>query len=174
MSSRIIEVVDYRDTWPSEFRKAKDTLLSELTPSNVVAIHHIGSTAVIGLCAKPIIDILIEVNALNIVDLDSAKLEAIGYKPRGENGIEGRRYFQKGGNARTHHVHVFETGRAEVFRHLVFRDYLNTYPDEARAYGEVKRRALSLCNNNSQAYCDFKDPFVTALLEKAIAWHVYL
>lgn len=66
-------------------------------------------------------------------------LAAVGYEPKGEHGVSGRRYFRKGGDRRTHHVHVYEGGNPEIMRHLAFRDYLRTHAEDARRYGEVKQ-----------------------------------
>jgi GrpB-like predicted nucleotidyltransferase (UPF0157 family) len=103
-------------------------------------IHHVGSTAVPGLAAKPIIDILIEVTGLEALDALHEDMKVIGYKPKGEFGIPGRRYYQKGGKQRTHQIHAFVTGDFNVTRHIAFRDYLRANSDVAREYGEVKKR----------------------------------
>ena len=88
----------------------------------VVALHHIGSTSIPGIFAKPIIDILLEVSDLEKLDKQSHALVALGYERLGEFGIVGRRYFRKNSASgiRTHHVHAFQTGNAEIERHLAF------------------------------------------------------
>ncbi len=91
------------------------------------------------MAAKPVIDILAEVKDISDADRFSPRLEALGYEAKGENGIEGRRFFQKGGNKRTHHVHIYETGHPDVKRHLLFRDYLTAKPEKAAQYMELKR-----------------------------------
>ncbi|WP_233090623.1 GrpB family protein [Vibrio sp. IB15] len=110
MSSRVIEVVDYRPSWADDFSDEKVLLESVLNSVNVVAIHHIGSTSVKGLCAKPIIDILLEVKSLEELDKNNNLMESLGYEVKGEFGIAGRRYFQKGGIQRSHQVHAFLVG----------------------------------------------------------------
>ncbi|TOF71387.1 GrpB family protein, partial [Vibrio parahaemolyticus] len=114
MSSRVIEVVDYRPSWANEFSDEKVLLESALNSANVVAIHHIGSTSVKGLCAKPIIDILVEVKSLEELDKNNNLMESLGYEVKGEFGIAGRRYFQKGGIQRSHQVHAFLVGSPEA------------------------------------------------------------
>jgi GrpB-like predicted nucleotidyltransferase (UPF0157 family) len=67
----------------------------------------------------------------------------IGYEPKGENGIPNRQYFQKGGDDRTHHLHIYVFGNSKIESHFIFRDYLRTHPKEAKEYGELKE-ALAL------------------------------
>jgi GrpB-like predicted nucleotidyltransferase (UPF0157 family) len=155
MSSRVIEVVDYRLSWANEFSDEKVLLESALNSANVVAIHHIGSTSVKGLCAKPIIDILVEVKSLEELDKNNNLMESLGYEVKGEFGIAGRRYFQKGGIQRSHQVHAFLVGSPEANRHIAFRDYLIQFPEIALHYGNLKREGASICNNDIGVYCSF-------------------
>lgn len=106
---RKIEVVDYNPAWPELFIKEFDILQKTLKGA-AIAIHHIGCTAVFGIAAKPIIDIIIEITNPDVLDKLNIDMEGIGYKPKEEFGIVGRRYFQKGGDERTHHVHAFIVG----------------------------------------------------------------
>jgi GrpB-like predicted nucleotidyltransferase (UPF0157 family) len=151
MNKRIIEVVEYDPTWPKLFEAERDILRK---------IHHVGSTAVPGLAAKPIIDILIEVTGLEALDALHEDMKVIGYKPKGEFGIPGRRYYQKGGKQRTHQIHAFVTGDFNVTRHIAFRDYLRANSDVAREYGEVKKSVAKTCDNDINKYCDGKDAYV--------------
>jgi len=114
--------------------------LRRIFGEQLVAIHHIGSTSIPGLEAKPIIDIMPVVEDINSVDEHNESMREIGYEPKGENGIPERRYFQKGGDNRSHHVHIFQVGSPHVERHLAFRDYLRTHPIEAREYGDFKQK----------------------------------
>jgi len=110
VSLRKIEVVDFQSSWADDFNREKALICNALSKENVVGVHHIGSTSVEGLCAKPIIDILLEVKCLSELDEQSYLMESLGYLAKGEFGIPGRRYFQKGGVQRTHQVHAFLTG----------------------------------------------------------------
>ena len=170
MSSRVIEVVEYRPSWADEFSDEKELLESVLNLANVVAIHHIGSTSVKGLCAKPIIDILVEVKSLEELDKNNNLMESLGYEVKGEFGIAGRRYFQKGGIQRSHHVHAFLVGALEVNRHVAFRDYLIKFPEIALQYGELKREGASICNNDIDVYCNYKDSFIKEHGANALRW----
>ena len=101
-----VTVSDYSPEWPLEYER-EAAALARVFGGNLAAIHHIGSTAVPGLAAKPIIDIMPVVYSLEAVDALSAGFEALGYEYLGEFGIPGRRYMRRGGDERTHQVHVF-------------------------------------------------------------------
>lgn len=159
---RIIEVVDYDPTWPALF-DAECVLLRRTLGDVAISIHHIGSTAVPDLAAKPIIDILMEVANLDALDAVNERMVGIGYVPRGELGIPGRRYFPKGGDRRTHHLHAFASGDIGLFRHLAFRDYLRAHPEVAQDYGRLKKSIARSCGNDASRYCDGKDAFVKQL-----------
>ena len=128
---RILTVVDYDEMWPALFESER-TLLQMTLGKVISRIHHIGSTSVPGLSAKPVIDILIEVANLEELDSLNQAMEGVGYTVRGENGILNRRYFTKGGNQRSHHIHAFATGDAQIIKHLAFRDYLIKHNDRIR------------------------------------------
>jgi len=115
-------------------------------------ITHIGSTAVEGLAAKPIIDILIEVSSLQALDANNDAMASLCYVAKGENGIADRRYFQKGGINRTHHVHAFLTADPNITRHIAFKEYLMTHKVIAQQYGTLKRSSAKLCNNDINDY----------------------
>ena len=164
--SRIIEVVDYDPAWPEQFLQEK-LKLSTVLESVAVSIMHIGSTSIAGMCAKPIIDILLEVSCLSGLDSLNDALADMGYKAKGENGIAGRRYFQKGGKQRSHHMHAFVTGDKRIRQHLLFRDFLIAHPERAAEYAAIKREAARLCQNDSAVYQKLKHNFITVHLELA-------
>lgn len=159
MSKRIIEVVDYDPKWV-ELYELEATAIKEVLGNAAVNVHHIGSTAVKGLAAKPIIDILVEVTDLNSVDLLTSELVSLGYEAMGEFGIAERRFFQKGGNNRTHHIHVFKAGDENGKLHITFRDYLIAHPEIAIEYGELKKKVALECDNNPDRYSAGKNYFV--------------
>ena len=156
---RNLTVVEYDPSWPGLFEAEREILLEALG-DNVVDIHHIGSTAVPGSAAKPVIDILVEVADIEALDGLNREMEAIDYEPKGEFGIPGRRYFRKGGDERTHHVHAFKCGDSNVTRHLAFRDYLIANPQIAQEYGELKKSIAETCDKDISRYCDRKDAYV--------------
>lgn len=165
-------VVPYDPNWPNQFERAGAELTSALG-CNVVAIHHIGSTAIPGIHAKPIIDLMPVVRDLAAVD-DTAAIQQLGYESLGELGIAGRRYFRRFNAAgqRTHHVHVFLEDSPHIERHLAFRDYLRVHPHLAQQYSELKQRLAAAHPLNWDAYCDGKDDFVGPLEAEALRWYV--
>lgn len=127
------------------------------------------STAVSGLAAKPIIDILIEVTDIIALDALNANMKSIDYEPKGEFGILGRRYFKKGGNVRTH-IHAFAHGDSNIIRYIAFRDYLRTHAEVAQEYGKFKKIVAARCDNNIDQYCDEKDVYVKRIEAAAVRW----
>jgi GrpB-like predicted nucleotidyltransferase (UPF0157 family) len=166
-----VTVVRDDDGWAARFSEAAHEVADAL--GRVVAVHHCGSTAVPGLAAKPVIDLLVEVPALAGVDARAAAMVALGYEALGEYGLPRRRFFRRDDAAgvRTHHVHVWPVGDAEVLRHLAFRDYLVAHPDVARAYGALKTDLAHAHPTDIEAYMDGKDAFVKAHTARALAWH---
>jgi GrpB-like predicted nucleotidyltransferase (UPF0157 family) len=165
---RKIEVGPYDPAWPARYR-AEAARLVEVFGPELVSIHHIGSTSVPGLAAKPTIDILVEVRDLASVDALNPRMIALEYEPHGEFGISGRRYFLRlSGDTHTHHVHVFQAGNPEFLRHLVFRDYLIAHPDEAHEYGRLKTELAERFPFDIAGYMDGKDAFVKTLERRAL------
>lgn len=160
----------YNPEWP-RIAAAHAERLQALGP-NLMAVHHIGSTSVPGLIAKPIIDLMPVVTSLTTLDEQRQHIEALGYRWHGEFGISGRRYCTLTDEAgvRAVQVHFFEAGSSHVERHTAFRDYLRAHPEEANAYMIEKRRAQSLHPTNSHAYADEKDRWIRAAETKALTW----
>lgn len=165
----MIEVIDYDSSWHAAFA-AEKIHLQEAIGSNAVSVEHIGSTAVVGLAAKPIIDILIAVTSLSELDRANDVIAALGYAVKGENGITGRRYFQKGTNQRSHHVHAFKVDDIHLHRHRVFKDYLIAHNEIALAYGLIKKSAAAKSNNDVNVYMAFKNSFIQKHQQLALEW----
>lgn len=167
----IVQVVDYCEQWPAEYEK-EAAQIKRILGGELVAIHHIGSTAVKGLAAKPVIDIMPVVRNIAMVDGRQAAFEALGYECMGEFGIPGRRYFRKGGEHRTHQIHIFESSnQKDIVRHLAVRDYLRAHPEQTRAYGELKRSLAQKYPEDIESYCDGKDAFVKQMEKEALCWY---
>lgn len=145
--------------------------LNDIFNNEIVEIHHIGSTSVQGLKAKPIIDIMPVVKNISVVDKFSNKMKDIGYEPKGENGIPERRYFQKGGDNRTHHVHIYVVGSYEIDRHLAFRDYLRIHPDLSKSYGDLKEKLALQFPYDIESYIKGKEQLVREIESKALEWY---
>jgi len=167
--TRTMEVVESSDRWP-EMYEYEAKRLRRVLGDQIVRIHHIGSTSVPGLAAKPIIDILLEVRSVEALDGYADDMRRLGYEPRGEFGIPGRRYYPKGGDRRTHHVHAFTADDPHVFRHLAFRDYLRIHPESAAAYADVKRQAAAAHATDPDGYVAYKHAFVERIVEEAVHW----
>lgn len=168
--TRIIEVTQYNPNWPYLYRQEARQIAAALA-NEIILLHHIGSTAIPGIQAKPVIDILAEVRDIERVDDYNQALMGLGYDARGENGIPGRRYFnKKTGSTHTHHLHIFQVGNSEIDRHLNFRDYLRAHPEEAQAYSQLKDHLAEKYRHDSVAYTEGKNEFVREIDRKAMAW----
>ncbi|WLP58138.1 GNAT family N-acetyltransferase [Bacillus pumilus] len=166
---RKVEVVEFKKEWHEEFHQEKQQL-KQIIQKSWIEGHHIGSTSVEGLAAKPIIDILIEVSHIKEIDRKRESFEQLGYQALGENGIKGRRFFQKGGLNRTHHVHVYERNHPDVKRHLLFRDYLRAHPERAVAYASVKEQLANQYPEDIQSYMAGKNEIIKKIENEAYHW----
>ena len=167
---RTIEVVDYRPEWEKMFQE-EEKKIRKILGKNCIAVYHIGSTSIKGLPAKPIIDIMPVVKDISLVDAHDPEFRALGYDCRGEFGIPGRRFYAKGGDHRTHHIHIFEkSSKADIKRHLAVRDYLRSHPDTAREYAELKKNLAARYPHDNDGYCDGKDAYTKELEQKALKW----
>lgn len=140
----------------------------------LVDLHHIGSTAVPGILAKPVIDMIGGVTSLAELDRVGAALERLSYEAMGAYGLDGRRYFRKHNAAgrRTHHLHLYEAGSADIERHLRFRDYLRAHPLRARAYSDLKADIVAGDYGHGLPYAQAKSPFVQTLKAEALEWAI--
>ncbi|MBD3858746.1 GNAT family N-acetyltransferase [Bacillus sp. 28A-2] len=166
---RKVEVVEFKKEWHEEFQQEKQRL-KQIIQKSWIEGHHIGSTSVEGLVAKPIIDILIEVSHIEEIDRKRESFEHLGYQDMGENGIKGRRFFQKGGLNRTHHVHIYERNHPDVKRHLLFRDYLRVHPERAVAYASVKEQLANQYPEDIQSYMAGKNEIIKEIENEAYRW----
>jgi len=167
---REVNVVSYNPDWPDQFQVEAD-LITDSLGENVNSVHHMGSTAIPGMIAKPTIDILLVVKSHDVLDANQQALGALGYLPKGENGIPGRRYYVRlEGEFHRCHVHAFEEGHPEVERHLLFRDYLRSHPDEAQAYGSLKLKLVEQFPRDPQSYTEAKSEFIREIDQRAAAW----
>ncbi len=136
----------------------------------IIDIHHIGSTAIPGIKAKLVIDILVEVKDIEGVDQYNHKMKELGYKAMGEYGIPKRRFFRKGGNNRTHHIHIFQVGNEEIKRHINFKEYLIAHPDKAREYSKLKEKLADKYAHDVENYTNSKSNFIKEIDRKAKLW----
>jgi GrpB-like predicted nucleotidyltransferase (UPF0157 family) len=168
---RKVEVVPHDPKWGEAF-EVESKSVADALGENVVAVHHIGSTAIPSIYAKSIIDLLVEVKDIIKVDGQNSAMESLGYEVMGEFGIPGRRFFRKDNqeSVRTHHIHTFEIASAQVERHLAFRDYMLAHPEDAQKYSELKRELARKYPQNIDKYMDGKDGFIKEMDKKAAQW----
>ena len=171
------KVVDYDPHWVAAF-EIESAMLERIFGQRFVDIQHIGSTAVPGLAAKPIIDILIVLDHTNDIDSFNSSMEALGYRVRGEcldapvPGTPGRFYFSKETNGvRSHHVHVCAKGHREIMDKLAFRDYLRANESVALAYADLKQRLAVDYRFDNVGYMRGKDEFVKSVVVDARRWY---
>jgi GrpB-like predicted nucleotidyltransferase (UPF0157 family) len=162
-SSDRVEIVDHDPSWAARF-EAERPQLAEIFDGRAVAIEHIGSTSVPGLCAKPIVDILVGLRELKLSDAEIEAMKALGYEYLAEFGLPGRLYFRK---PRTLHVHVVAHGGEHWRRHLAFRDALRSNPEERRRYDRLKRR-LAAEGHSRDVYSELKTPFIREVEARAV------
>lgn len=171
-----IRIAPYDPRWPDLFRQEKEHLLACLPRELIRRIEHFGSTAVPGLAAKPIVDMLVEVTDLVATRLRIAPvLEAQGYDYfwRPTHGDDGppfyawfiKRHAQTG--ARTHHIHMVEGSFQAHCEQLLFRDYLIEHPDGAREYERLKLELAETYPNDRVAYTNGKSAFIAQVMQRA-------
>ncbi len=156
MTPNTIIVVPYDPKWIEIFN-AQAQLIKQALGDNCIAIHHIGSTSVPGLAAKPIIDMIPVVQDISAVDSATKAMEKLGFAAKGEYGMLFRRFFQKEG----FNIHVFESGNPVIERHLKFRDWMRTHPEDKEAYAKLKENLANQHPNDILKYCFGKDAFVS-------------
>ena len=136
-----------------------------------VRLEHVGSTAVLGLAAKPIVDLQLSVAGLHRRERYVAPLERLGYLFAPAPESPDYHFFAKPPERpRTYHLHVCETGSEQELRHVVVRDFLRSHPDEAARYAALKREVAARHPQDRLAYIDGKDEYVTALEARAVGW----
>ena len=155
-----VVVVPYDAHWPEQFAQEAARIQAALG-NNCVTIHHIGSTSIPGLSAKPIIDMVPVVK--DILKVDAASLESLGYGGRGELGMLFRRYFSN----HVCHVHIWEEGNPEIDKHLIFRNYLVENPGELKRYETLKLSLAETFRQDRASYTLSKDNLIKEMLQKA-------
>jgi GrpB-like predicted nucleotidyltransferase (UPF0157 family) len=165
-----LEMVDYDPAWPRLYEMEATRVRAALGEDDA-AIEHMGSTAVPGLAAKPVIDVSVGLRRLDLSAGQIAAVEALGYEYLGDNGLPGRLFFRRSeAGRRTHHLHVVELDGEHWHRHRALRDYLRAHPDEVERYAAEKLR-LAAATSKHGDYWERKQPYADALFERAWAWY---
>jgi GrpB-like predicted nucleotidyltransferase (UPF0157 family) len=167
--SYVVEIAQYDPIWTARFAQLGGEFRDALG-TTALRIDHIGSTAVPGLAAKPIIDIQISVAAFEPLDAYRLPLERLGYVFRADNTERTKRYFREAPGTPRRHIHVRRAGSwAEQFA-LLFRDYLRTHAEEARRYESLKYQLADRYKEDRHGYTDAKAPFIWEVMAKADRW----
>ncbi|MCK4261211.1 MAG: GrpB family protein [Halanaerobiales bacterium] len=171
-----IEIVDYDSSWSVIFNQLRG-ILQEHLGDLALSIEHVGSTAVPGLSAKPIIDIDVVIESVEFLPEVVGFLSKLGYRHEGDLGIEGREAFTREGvdvpfdsqskNWIDHHLYVCSKDNEELARHILFRDYLRKNSETAREYSNLKRELAQRFKNQRVAYCEGKTEFVSRIINLA-------
>lgn len=166
-----VRLTDYDPRWPGMYNVEAKRLIAALPPRLVVRIEHFGSTAIPGLAAKPIIDILIAVSSIEEArEQTPALMEELGYAFWADNPKRDRLFFVKGlppsAPQRTHHVHMTELD-GDMWRRLLFRDFLRDHSEEAGRYGALKQDLAARFQSDREAYTDAKSAYVDQIMAKA-------
>jgi len=166
-----LRLCEWRESW-SVLANSEIGRLSRALGNKKTKIYHIGSTAVVGLSAKPIIDLVGEVPNFNFLEGKALELGDCGYSGMGEHGIEGRRYLTlTDRKSMTYvHLHVFLKGDDRVRKHIVFRDYLSSNPHALARYENFKKSLLVDGKLLRKFYSKEKAPIMKALTEEADNW----
>jgi GrpB-like predicted nucleotidyltransferase (UPF0157 family)/predicted nucleotidyltransferase len=162
-----VVVVDYDPESPRRFQLLRQRLLEALDglPADV---EHVGSTAVPGLAAKPVIDIDVVVRSTDDVPGAIERLKSVGYQHQGDQGVPGREAFNWPPGDERHHLYIVVRGSPAYQRHVLIRDYLRAHPDEARTYGELKKNLAEAYRFDRAAYTEAKDAFTDRIFSMAI------
>ncbi|MBI1181896.1 MAG: GrpB family protein [Alphaproteobacteria bacterium] len=165
-----VVIAPYDPHWPRMAARESGRLATAVGPT-LLRWEHFGSTAVPGLAAKPVIDLMGIVAHLKDLDGRRPHIEAAGYQWYGEFGIPGRRFntLTRRGR-RVVHLHFYQRDSEQVGRHLSVRDYLRSHPSAARDYEAEKRRAAAIHPDDSLAYNREKDAWVQHLERMAMTW----
>ena len=166
MSSRIT-IADYDPRWPEQCETLRSRIAAALGDL-AIAIEHIGSTAVPGLAAKPIIDIDVLLRSGADLPLVISKLTLLGYDHRGDLGVPGREAFRTPPGNFPHHLYVCPPDSQEYRRHIAFRDYLRTHPKDANAYATLKRSLADKFGDQREAYNQAKSQIVEEIVRHAL------
>jgi len=164
MQEQEIELVSYMDNWAGKFMKEK-ARIEDVLSSYPHLIEHIGSTAVPGIEAKPIIDIAVKTESLDLVPRLVEPLADIDYRYEGEFGLPGRHFFTKG-TPREYHLHIVDDTTDHWTRWLTFRDLLRSDATVRQAYMELKRSLAEKFRMERQKYTAGKSEFIDTILRK--------
>lgn len=164
MRTKNVVVLPYDPGWEAAFRQIIAPLLKPLSPW-LSSIEHVGSTSVPGMWAKPVIDLDLVLQDGGCFPFVKEELQRLGYVHEGDLGIPGREAFayENKPELMAHHLYVCPPDSPELRRHLAFRDYLRTHPDQAGQYSRIKRQAAARFPRDIDGYMAMKAPCIQDL-----------
>jgi GrpB-like predicted nucleotidyltransferase (UPF0157 family) len=164
-----IAVVPYNPEWPLLFAELASRIRTALGPL-ALRIDHVGSTAVPGLAAKPIIDVQVSVELFDSIGEIEKAMNSIGFQHRPDNPDKTQRYFREVPGGRRTHIHIRRTGSFQEAFTLLFRDYLRSHPSDAGAYEENKFELAKTYADDRLSYVNGKGPIVWSIIMRANKW----
>ena len=164
-----VEIVEYRPRWAEVFERERAAILERCQPW-VSEVHHVGSTSVPGLAAKPILDIMPVVASPDDGEKAVGPMTTLGYRYRGDNGLPGRFYLDKVVDGRTVvHCHMYPQDHSDVRKLVAFRDRLRSHRETAFEYERLKRKLALKYRDEREAYTDGKGTFISKTTALALA-----
>ena len=164
MKTARVTVLPYDGKWKTGFEDIKREIGAEVGDI-IIGIEHVGSTSVVGLSAKPCIDIDVVIEDYSVFSAVRDGLAKIGYIHEGDLGIKGREAFKYSGKPHllNHHLYVCPKDSPELRRHIAFRDFLRNSPDAVAEYGRVKKKAAELFPDDIDKYIEYKSAYINEL-----------
>ncbi|MEK4978715.1 GrpB family protein [Bacillus sp. FSL K6-6540] len=159
-------VVEYNPKWVKKFEELRDFVFPVLSDLKVT-IEHVGSTAIPGIAAKPIVDIDVVVPTQSDILVAVKRLANLGYVHEGDLGIPGREVFIPPRDVDWHHLYLCTVDNAEYKRHILFRDYLRIHPVDAKRYSQLKQMLVKQFKGDRSGYTNAKSDFVRDILKRA-------
>ena len=167
---RAYTVIPYQESWRDNFETIKNQLLPVFS-SRAIEIIHVGSAAIVGMSGKPTIDVLVIINDIARIDDLNATMTELGYVALGEYVAPNSRLFAKEeNNERLVNIHCFERSHPHAQEMIVMRDFLQSHPEEAEAYADLKIDLYRRYPDDYKEYRHFKDPYLTKMKARAIEW----
>lgn len=165
-----VRLLPHDPEWAELASREETRILKAVWPA-IIEMHHVGSTAIPGIAAKPIIDLVGVGPDLETIEAARPSLEELGYAWHGEYGVDGRRFCtlsDSESGLRRFHLHCYAAGDHSIHRHLAFRDYLRARPAMAEAYQLMKRDCAAKHPEDSNAYTICKDNWIKRVEAEAL------
>lgn len=161
-----VTLIPYNDEWDTQYQITRNEL-QNIIGDNITEIHHVGSTAIKGIAAKPIIDVAVVIKNAELLNVNG--MESVGYEYCGERGVAGRHLFVRrvNGDISTHHVHCYLENNENYNQVILFCKFLNEHSDYAKQYNDLKIELASKYSDNRIAYTEKKEAFIMQIIEKA-------